>query len=107
MIYEYECENCKVFDWSQSIHDEHLTSCPKCGSNKIERLISGGLGVQGPIKTLGSLMDKNTSKNKAEISELEHGKKKVDANLAKMTPAESIRYIETGKRPIGLDKRSW
>ena len=43
--YEYECKNCKhSFDAFQSIKDEPLKTCPKCGS-ELRRLINGGTGV--------------------------------------------------------------
>ena len=106
MIYTYECEQCGQFELSQSIHDDAISSCPTC-SKPVERIITGGLMYIPPYTTLGMLADKNTSKNKAEISELEHGNtKKVDKTLARMTPAEQFRYIETGRKPIGLDKRT-
>lgn len=43
--YEYECEKCKkVFDLFQSIKDEPIKKCPKCGG-KVHRLIGGGSGI--------------------------------------------------------------
>ena len=39
-IYEYECEQCaKIHEVSQSIKDEPLQNCPKCGS-PVKKLIS-------------------------------------------------------------------
>lgn len=43
--YGYECKSCKyTFDVFQSIRDEPLKICPKCGK-EIRRLINGGTGV--------------------------------------------------------------
>jgi putative FmdB family regulatory protein len=43
--YEYECKKCgDVFDYFQSMSDEPLKSCPKCGGD-VRRLINGGAGV--------------------------------------------------------------
>jgi putative FmdB family regulatory protein len=43
--YGYECKSCKHnFDAFQSINDEPLKTCPKCGK-EIRRLINGGTGV--------------------------------------------------------------
>ncbi|MDR2784150.1 MAG: zinc ribbon domain-containing protein [Treponema sp.] len=43
--YEYECKDCgHVFEVFQSIKDEPLKVCPKCGK-EIRRLITGGSGV--------------------------------------------------------------
>ena len=41
--YEYKCEKCGDFELWQSIKDNALQSCPKCGS-KVERLISANVG---------------------------------------------------------------
>ena len=43
--YEYECRSCThTFDAFQSMKDEPLKICPKCGKG-IRRLINGGTGV--------------------------------------------------------------
>ena len=43
--YEYECKSCgHNFDAFQSMTDEPLKSCPKCGK-AVRRLINGGTGV--------------------------------------------------------------
>lgn len=43
--YEYECSKCKDrFDKFQSMKDEPLKTCPKCGG-KVHRLISSGGGI--------------------------------------------------------------
>jgi len=43
--YEYLCTNCK-HEWEadQSIKDQPLDKCPKCGKETAKRLISGGTG---------------------------------------------------------------
>ena len=43
--YEYECKSCKyTFDAFQSMRDEPLKVCPKCGK-EIRRVIAGGATV--------------------------------------------------------------
>jgi len=43
--YEYECKSCAHnFEVFQSMSDEPLKECPKCG-NEVRRLIFGGSGV--------------------------------------------------------------
>jgi putative FmdB family regulatory protein len=43
--YQYRCTACKhEFEELQSMTDEPLQSCPKCGG-RVKRLISGGAGV--------------------------------------------------------------
>ena len=43
--YEYECKKCgHSFDVFQSMKDDPLKTCPKCGK-ELRRLINGGTGV--------------------------------------------------------------
>ncbi|MFZ1081995.1 MAG: FmdB family zinc ribbon protein [Candidatus Kryptoniota bacterium] len=43
--YEYKCEKCgNVFEEFQSITDDSITKCPKCGG-KVHRLIGAGAGL--------------------------------------------------------------
>lgn len=45
-FYEYVCDNCgHEFEQLQSIKDEPLKKCPKCGKNKLSRLIGTGGGI--------------------------------------------------------------
>jgi len=44
--YEYICESCgHEFEQLQSITARPLRKCPKCGKNKLKRLIGAGAGV--------------------------------------------------------------
>ena len=44
--YEYECDACHYFfEHYQSMTDPKLKKCPKCGKNKLYRLIGTGAGV--------------------------------------------------------------
>jgi putative FmdB family regulatory protein len=44
--YEYVCENCgNQLEKFQSITASPLRKCPKCGKNKLKRLIGAGAGV--------------------------------------------------------------
>ena len=38
-IYEYQCDNCGVFEYSQRIVEDPLKKCPTC-KGKVKRLIS-------------------------------------------------------------------
>jgi putative FmdB family regulatory protein len=43
--YEYECKKCThAFELFQSMSDEPVRVCPKCGG-EVRRLINGGAGV--------------------------------------------------------------
>ncbi len=44
--YEYECQNCGFkFEEFQGMNDEPLKKCPKCGKNKLQRLLGVGMGI--------------------------------------------------------------
>jgi putative FmdB family regulatory protein len=44
--YDYRCDACRhEFDAFQSIMDAALRKCPKCGKNKLRRLIGAGAGI--------------------------------------------------------------
>ncbi len=44
--YEYECDACShAFEALQSMTEPKLKKCPKCGKQKLHRLIGTGAGV--------------------------------------------------------------
>ena len=44
--YDYECSACgHTFEEFQTMTDKKLTKCPKCGKQKLSRLIGGGSGM--------------------------------------------------------------
>ncbi|HVS52285.1 MAG TPA: zinc ribbon domain-containing protein [Opitutaceae bacterium] len=44
--YEYACPKCgHTFEAFQSMRDEPLKKCPKCGKTGVKRLIGGGAGL--------------------------------------------------------------
>ena len=44
--YEYACTACKhAFEKFHSMKDDPVKKCPKCGKNKVQRLISRGAGI--------------------------------------------------------------
>ena len=44
--YEYRCSECRhEFEEFQSIKAKPIRKCPKCGKNKVDRLIGCGAGV--------------------------------------------------------------
>jgi putative FmdB family regulatory protein len=54
--YQYQCEACDhAFEKYQSITAEALTTCPACGRESLEKLISGGTGYF--VKDSGVLPD--------------------------------------------------
>ncbi|RMF08603.1 MAG: zinc ribbon domain-containing protein [Candidatus Neomarinimicrobiota bacterium] len=44
--YEYKCANCgHYFETFQSIKDDPVRTCPQCGEDTVQRLISSGTGL--------------------------------------------------------------
>ncbi len=44
--YEYACQSCDhEFEQFQSMNDEPLKKCPKCGKKRLKRLVGGGAGL--------------------------------------------------------------
>lgn len=43
-IYDYKCENCGRFEYSQKITEEPLSTCPKC-QGRVQRLISHNVNI--------------------------------------------------------------
>jgi len=44
--YEYQCDACNHnFDEFQSMSEEQLKKCPKCGKRKLRRLFGGGAAI--------------------------------------------------------------
>lgn len=39
-VYEYECEDCGIFEIKQSIKEDSLINCPKCHKNGLKRILS-------------------------------------------------------------------
>ena len=51
--YDYKCDKCGVYEVVQSMKEDAYKTCPKCGSEKIERLISGEAGSAIAYKAKG------------------------------------------------------
>jgi putative FmdB family regulatory protein len=44
--YDYECRQCQHrFELFQSITEDPVKVCPKCGKKSVRRLVGGGLGI--------------------------------------------------------------
>jgi putative FmdB family regulatory protein len=44
--YDYECRQCQHrFELFQSITEDPVKTCPKCGKKTVRRLFGGGLGI--------------------------------------------------------------
>ena len=64
--YDYECQSCgHIFEHFQSMSDEPLKECPKCGEG-VKRLIGGGMGII--FKGSGFYVTDNRSASKGTSS---------------------------------------
>ncbi|CUU07992.1 putative regulatory protein, FmdB family [Candidatus Kryptobacter tengchongensis] len=65
--YEYKCDNCGyIFEEFQSINDEPVKICPKCGGS-VRKVISGGIGLifKGSGFYITDYKRGNSSKNRS------------------------------------------
>lgn len=103
-VYEYRCACQHEFEIEQSLSDKVLTSCPVCGQENLERLISRTLGFcRQEAKTLQQLAERNTKKDKGKAQEMteQHNRKNEKAikelkKLGGMNEESKRRYIERG-----------
>jgi putative FmdB family regulatory protein len=119
MLYDYVCAEChhEMTDVYQSIKDDALVSCPKCGQNALQRVVYGGLGAfVKDIKTIGQLADSNWNKlghyRRSEEEETAKQKRQEQEgssvfsafgsaskkDIVKMTPEQQKKYIITGEK---------
>lgn len=88
--YDYKCENCgHEFEAFQSMKDEPLKKCPKCGKNKLKKLISGGAGLifKGSGFYLTDYKNKHSKKSTGKVID----------TTGKDTPKPAEKKTSTGK----------
>src|SRR5438034_1123828 len=77
--YEYRCDACgHTFEQFQSIKAEPIRKCPKCGKNKVKRLISTGAGLI--FKGSGFYITDYRDKSYTDKAKAESGNGTVDSN---------------------------
>ena len=79
--YDYQCSKCghALEDVYQSIKDKPLRKCPACKKLGLERIISGGImATVKDVKTIGSLIDRNSKLHKNKIKEAECQKQEAE-----------------------------
>src|SRR5256885_3193386 len=83
--YEYQCDACgNKFEKFQSIMSAPIKKCPKCGKNKVRRLISTGAGLL--FKGSGFYITDYRSDTDKEKAQSESGEK---SDTAKSDSAKS------------------
>src|SRR3954471_10204113 len=95
--YEYKCDACgNAFERFQPITSEPIKRCPKCGKNKVRRLISTGAGLifKGSGFYITDYRDKSyTDKAKAESG---GGETKTETK-SEATKSDTTKPAETAK----------
>jgi len=69
--YDYKCENCNgTFEFFQSMKDDPMTLCPKCGHSTLKKLVSlpAGLIFKGTGFYLTDYAKKKTSSSSVNNS---------------------------------------
>jgi putative FmdB family regulatory protein len=80
--YDYECEACgHKFEKFQSMSAPHLRKCPKCGKNKLVRLIGTGSGMI--FKGSGFYITDYRDKSYSDKAKAESGGGSTDSKEAK------------------------
>jgi len=91
--YEYHCDACgHDFEKFQSITADPIKKCPKCGKNKVRRLIGTGAGLifKGSGFYITDYRDKSYGdKAKAESGSAGDSSKPADAGAKSETPAKT------------------
>jgi len=97
--YEYRCLSCGYyFEKFQSIHDEPVKTCPKCGG-KVQKLISSGAGLI--FKGSGFYIT-DYKKNNSSYSSGGNGKKDSQSSSEKKESTSTKKAAETS---TGSDKK--
>jgi putative FmdB family regulatory protein len=110
-IYEYQCDNCGVFEVSQRITEDSLKKCPTCKS-KVKRLISNtsfmlkGSGWYatdyGHSKTNPSSSNESTSAgSNGKTSESKSGESKSSDSTSSSTSSEKSSSTSSDKAASG------
>jgi sarcosine oxidase delta subunit len=104
-----------MVDVYQSINDDALVKCPRCGKDSLYRMIYGGLGhFVKDAKTIGQIADKNWSQfghyQKSELEQKSKEKKQESSSsfssagtasnkeINKMSAEQKKKYIITGEK---------
>ena len=106
--YEYKCDACgNEFERFQSITAEPIKRCPKCGKNKVRRLIGTGAGLifKGSGFYITDYRDKSyTDKAKAESGGGEKKESSSESKSDKKADAKPQAKPETA--PAKVDASS-
>jgi putative FmdB family regulatory protein len=110
--YEYKCDACgNEFEKFQSMSSEPIKKCPKCGKNKVRRLISAGAGLifKGSGFYITDYRDQGyTDKAKADVAPSDKPAEKSSdaktADAAKPAATESKPAETKSEKPAATEK---
>ena len=96
-IYEYQCDSCSYrFEVKQSIKDDALTTCERCGKS-LRRLISSpGIMFKGSGWYVTDYSNKMKPPSEGEKTPAEAGEKKDTATGSSATPPASPSTAPAG-----------
>jgi putative FmdB family regulatory protein len=98
--YDYACENCgNKFEQFQTITAKPLRVCPKCGQQKLNRLIGSGAGIIFKGSGFYQTDYRNESYKQAAASD----KKTSEGSQAKKTPETKAKSTGETKKTTPKD----
>ncbi|MDD5065220.1 MAG: zinc ribbon domain-containing protein [Phycisphaerae bacterium] len=104
--YDYVCESCgHEFEQLQMITAKSLRKCPKCGKNKLKRLIGAGAGVifkgsgfyATDYRSEGYTKQKESEKKTATPAK-DTGEKKTETKKPETKPAKKDKPSQPEKK---------
>ena len=94
-FYEYQCQSCgHLFEELQTMSEEPLLKCPKCGKDELKKLISGGSGLI--FKGSGFYQ---TDYKKTHSTHSKGGSKPVEINSTEATKNSSAKETKSDSKP--------
>lgn len=108
--YEYACQKCgHQFEQFQSMRDEPLKKCPKCGKTGVKRLLGTGAGLifKGSGFYITDYKNKGTGKKEGGESkggESKSGESKSSESKSSSSDSKSSSSSSGGSKPSG-DKK--
>ena len=98
--YEYKCDACgNEFEKFQTMSSDPIKKCPKCGKNKVRRLISAGAGLifKGSGFYITDYRDKGYN-DSAKADSAASTEKPAEASSSE-TKSDSAKPAETQSKP--------
>jgi putative FmdB family regulatory protein len=96
-MYEYACRACgNEFEARQKISDEPIKTCPKCGQDTVERLVSRSSFA---LKGSGWYSDGYGASSKTEKTDAKPKSDSTKSEAPKAEKAEKAEKVEKAEKP--------